>query len=94
MTIRGENTSLLLRGSYIEHTPEGVFTRKAGDIIHRKPTDSHRLEVIPGQRAISLFATGPKVRDWGFHCPKGWVSWQDFTSDDGTSVGRGCGEMS
>lgn len=90
-----ENTSLLLRGSYIEHTPEGVFTRKAGDIIHRKPTDSHRLEVIPGQRAISLFATGPKVRDWGFHCPKGWVSWQDFTSpNDSSKTGRGCGEYS
>lgn len=88
-----ENTSLLLSGGYIEHTPEGVFERKVGDIVHRKPTDLHRLEVIPGQRAISLFATGPKVRDWGFQCPKGWVSWQDFTSPtDSSKTGRGCGE--
>jgi len=88
-----ENTSLVVSGGYLEHTPQGVFERKAGDIIHRKPTDLHRLEVIPGQRAITLFATGPKVRDWGFQCPKGWVSWQDFTSpEDSSKTGRGCGE--
>ena len=90
-----ENTSLLISGSYIEHTPQGVFKRKCGDIVHRKPEDSHRLEIIPGERAISLFATGSKVRDWGFHCPKGWVPWQEFTSPtDSSKTGRGCGEMS
>lgn len=90
-----ENTSLLISGGYIEHTPQGVFERKCGDIVHRKPTDLHRLEVIPGQRAISLFATELKVKDWGFQCPKEWVSWQDFTSpNDSSKTGRGCGEMS
>lgn len=90
-----ENTSLLISGSYIEHTPEGIFHRRKGDIITRKAESLHRLEVIPGDRCITLFATGPKVRDWGFACPKGWVSWQDFCAPgDGSQVGRGCGEMS
>ncbi len=59
-----------------------------------RPADAlHRLEVIPGERAISLFVTGPRVREWGFACPHGWVHWRDFTSpDDSSKTGRGCGE--
>lgn len=86
------NTSFLISGSYIEHTPEGTFVRKAGDVIMRPAHALHRLEVIPGERAISLFSTGPKEREWGFACPQGWVHWRDFTSADGMLVGRGCGE--
>lgn len=87
------NTSFLLFGSYIEHTPEGTFTRKAGDLVQRDARALHRLEVIPGERAISLFITGPKRREWGFNCGQGWVHWQDFTSaDDSSRTGRGCGE--
>ena len=87
------NTSHLLIGGYVEHTPEGRFVRTAGEIIHREATALHRLEVIPGQRAVSLFMTGPKVREWGFECPQGWVPWQQFVaSDDKGQVGRGCGE--
>jgi hypothetical protein len=87
------NTSFLIVGSYIEHTPEGRFTRKAGDVVHRPAHALHRLEVIPGERAISLFSTGPKEREWGFACPQGWVHWKDFTSEgDSSQTGRGCGE--
>jgi hypothetical protein len=95
-----ENTSYLLVGGYMEHTPEGTFERRAGDIVHRTAETAHRLELIPGVRAISLFVTGPKVRDWGFHCPKGWVHWKLFTDFDpargivdSSHTGRGCGEM-
>ena len=88
------NRSVLISGSYIEHTPEGVFTRRAGDVIERAATALHRLEVIPGERTISLFMTGPKLREWGFACPNGWVHWEAFTAPgDSTQVGRGCGEM-
>lgn len=88
------NISLLLSGSYIEHTPEGVFKRQAGDVVARAATDSHRLEIPEGGRAVSLFMTGPKVREWGFHCPRGWVHWRDFTAGpNGELIGRGCGEM-
>ena len=86
------NVSYLLFGSYMEHTPEGVFERLAGDVIQRPAHALHRLEVVPGQRCISLFTTGPKVREWGFQCDHGWVHWLDFTSEDGRLTGRGCGE--
>lgn len=88
------NTSYLIAGRYREITPEGSFIREPGSLITRQATDLHRLELIDGEAAVSLFFTGPKVRDWGFQCPKGWVPWQDFTGGaNGELVGCGCGEM-
>lgn len=87
------NTSYLLMGSYLEHTPDGIFTRRAGDIVERPAHALHRLEVVPGDRAISLFITGPKVREWGFNCPKGWRHWKQFVDpNDAGQPGPGCGE--
>lgn len=89
-----DNRTLILHGGYIEHTPAGSIVRKAGDVIDRTAESLHRLEVIPGQRAITLFMTGPAVREWGFACPQGWVHWRDFTNPEDTGqVGRGCGEL-
>ena len=87
------NTSLLIEGSYIEHTPDGGFERRAGDLVSRTAETKHRLELISELPVISLFATGPKVREWGFACPHGWVHWADFTDPDNPArTGGGCGE--
>ena len=59
--------------------------------VFRSATFSHRLEVIDGP-VWTLFITGPVVRDWGFHCPKRWKPWQEFTTPDGSKTGAGCGE--
>lgn len=88
------NSSLILAGRYIEHTPDGSFLRVAGDFVQRPAEALHRLEVIPGERAVTLFMTGPKIREWGFSCPQGWVHWKDFTDPtDSSRTGRGCGEL-
>lgn len=89
-----DNTSFVLEGRYVEHTPAGSFLREPGWSGTRKATDCHRLEILPGERCISLFMTGPKLREWGFHCPRGWVHWRDFTGgENGEIIGRGCGEQ-
>ncbi len=90
------NCSILLDGSYVEHTiPAGGINRrvvrKAGELVFRMPGAAHRLEIADSP-CWTLFVTGPTWRSWGFHCPRGWVHWRDFTSADGKSVGRGCGE--
>lgn len=56
------------------------------------PTNPRILQMRPPAiPAWTLFITGPRVRDWGFHCPKGWRHWKDFTSPHDTgSVGKGC----
>lgn len=87
------NTSYLIAGCYIEHTVEGQFLRTAGDVVERSAETLHRLEVIPGKHAVSLFMTGPKVREWGFACPQGWRHWRDFADPENPGrPGRGCGE--
>ena len=59
--------------------------------LFRSARFAHRLEVV--EPAWTLFITGPKIRLWGFWCPKKWVPWQDFVRPDDTGqVGRGCGE--
>jgi hypothetical protein len=78
----------------LDYQPDNCVTRrrKAGDVVQRQATDAHRL-VLPegGKPVISLFMTGPKVREWGFWCAKGWVPWQEFTGGaHGEIVGRGC----
>jgi hypothetical protein len=65
--------------------------RRAGGWVFRSSRLAHRIELPHGRACWTLFITGPKLRDWGFHCPRGWVPWQIFTSDNGRTVGRGCG---
>lgn len=87
------NSSFVLMGSYREITPEGTFIRSAGDVVNREATALHRLELIGGKPCISLFTTGPKIREWGFDCPNGWRHWRDFVDGaNAGAVGRGCGE--
>ena len=89
-----DSTSYVLEGGYVEHLPgNDRVWRGPGSVIQRKAEDLHRLELIDGNPALSLFFTGPKVREWGFQCPKKWVHWCDFTSPlDKGAIGRGCGE--
>ena len=87
------NRSFVIAGQYIEHTPEGSFLRSPGDTLTRDATDRHRIELIDGSPCVTLFTTGPKIRDWGFYCPPGSVPWQQFTDPANYGkVGRGCGE--
>lgn len=70
--------SVLLEGSYLEHTPEQIHYRPQGTICFRKPSSAHRVELIKGKPVWTLFLTGPRVRKWGFLCPKGWKPWDEY----------------
>jgi hypothetical protein len=88
-----ENRSWILDGEYIEHFEDGTsLVRRSGDYTWRAAKFFHRLEIPEGGRALTLFITGPKVREWGFACPNGWRHWRDFVGEDTGQVGRGCGE--
>lgn len=91
------NLSVLLRGSYLEHTISAGGTHHhrrlvAGQVRLRRPTAAHRVEITDGP-CWTLFITGPTVRAWGFHCRRAWVPWQRFVAhDDRGSIGAGCGD--
>lgn len=57
--------------------------------VFRRATHAHRLELIQGP-AWTIFITGPRFRQWGFHCPNGWRHWRNFTDASGLRTGRGC----
>lgn len=89
------NASIVLDGWLTEHTIDagGIARRdylSGGDWRFRWGPSPHRLE-LSGQYAWTLFITGPRVRNWGFHCPDEWVPWQRFTDPtDSGRTGRGC----
>lgn len=73
-----------------------VLPRAQGSVNYRGAEAAHRVELhgTPhgGEAAVwTLFITGPKVRDWGFWCPKGWRRWQDFCDpNENGRAGPGC----
>lgn len=95
------NLSWLLLGQYREWMPftsicPGPYDngdsadRVAGDIKFRWGAAPHRVELTNGP-CWTLFITGPRVREWGFLCPKGFVHWKKFTAPgDKGAVGKGC----
>lgn len=92
------NCSILLSGQYCEHTiaAGGIHhrtMRKAGDIKFRLGSSAHRIELTHGP-CWTLFITGPRYRNWGFHCVEaGWIPWQQFVDErDAGAVGKGCGD--
>lgn len=100
------SVSLLLRGRYVEQTFTGRANPATGEreterrlftwgsVVFRGAEYAHRVELVGGVPAWTLFVTGPRVRKWGFHCPKGWVHWKDFVAPGKPGeVGRGCGEV-
>lgn len=79
----------------------------AGDLRFMPKNHAHRIELLrrvvdngdpivrrtdPCVPCFTLFAFGPTVREWGFHCPeRGWVHWKKFTAADNPGeVGPGC----
>lgn len=91
------NLSFILEGRYTEHTIRAggihrAVEYRAGQVKFRSPWTAHRIEIKPGEACWSLFITGPRMRQWGFHCPNGWRHWADFVDDrDIGKTGKGCG---
>jgi len=93
-----DNVTVMLAGGYHEimSMSDGepqpgtttTFIRSAGDVIYRKARWAHRLILPNGWKyAMTLFTVGPKVRNWGFWYPDGWVSYDDVTRTvNGVSV--------
>ena len=96
-----DSVSLLVRGRYREHVDEACYPDsmvtireyQAPAVIKRSAEHKHRLELIDGKPAWTIFITGPKRRKWGFWCPQGFVPWELFADGpNGERVGRGCGD--
>lgn len=81
-------------GKYAAYSTVRHITQ--GDLVFRRARDAHRM-VLPGNQPrppMTLFITGPKVRNWGFWCPNGWRPWEKFISPKDkageSTIGVGC----
>lgn len=63
-----------------------AYRRRAGSIVFRRPDYPHRL--IVNKPAWTLFITGPRIREWGFHTPTKWVHWKDFCDPSDPGLAR------
>ena len=90
--------SIMVKGGYVETTPEGVKTRSAPSIAYRPATARHRVALHKNEDGSAkpcwtIVITGRKAREWGFWCPKGFVHWEKFVAqDDEGNIGKGCGD--
>lgn len=47
------------------------------NLVSASVYDRHTIVgVVP--RTLTLALMGPKVREWGFHSPDGWIHWKDY----------------
>lgn len=101
-----DNVSHVLAGGFRElyvRDPENNWNQqerliRPGQVIYRRAEECHRLFLLPEQLySISLFTTGPAVRDWGFWflsapqgtlIPRRWRSHHEVIVDtpDGRSI--------
>lgn len=92
-----DNTSVILSGGYDEiHTscpwypPWTQYRRqlRTGDVVHRHATEAHRLILPPDiPYTMTIFSTGPRVRDWGFWFLDGWRNADDVLAmENGMSI--------
>ena len=80
--------TLILKGGYYEWIPQ--FNNKGQKIselqVWRGPghfricgaNSFHRIELVPGITAWTLFMPGAKQRDWGFLVKNKWVQWEEY----------------
>jgi len=71
--------SVVVKGRYVEqHSEAGgeVRTRTLGGIRRlalRRPTTRHTITWVAPGGCWTIFVTGPKRREWGFHTRAGWI---------------------
>jgi len=91
--------SFMLKGCYWEIVTGGKWVfRRWLSVGIRRATHRHRVVLLKrggvARQPIpcwTLVITGPRIREWGFWCPKGFVPWQQFTAPNNPGeVGRGC----
>lgn len=89
--------SIMIKGAYREVLGRNkIVDRCAPSVAFRHAEHRHRVVLFRDRNdkkkpCWTIVITGRVVRNWGFHCPQGFVRWQDFTLEsDYGKVGKGC----
>lgn len=71
--------SIMVWGSYLEETDNGLSFKGAPCIMFRKATHKHR--VLFHKPCYTVVITFKRVREWGFWTKEGWVKWWRYMPD-------------
>lgn len=72
--------SLILRGGYGELRKDGYHYHRWYNFIRATILDPHTINFVQ-PHTVTLALMGPKIRDWGYHTPKGWVPWKQYNRE-------------
>jgi hypothetical protein len=72
--------SIVLKGSYLEHSEHTGCLRTAGSIAYRPCTHKHRVELVNGPVWTLMLVSGRKRR-WGFWPNGVWCWWRKFNQE-------------
>lgn len=77
-----DNVSVILAGGYEEvNADPRIIPQLPGKVIYRRAEEAHRLILPYGQPySMSLFTTGPVIREWGFYCQDSWKPYHECTT--------------
>lgn len=64
----------------------------AGDVLFRRASDWHMIEIPEGASAVTIFITLRKVQSWGFLWRGAKIPWRDFAAEKG--CGNGIADVS
>lgn len=88
--------TLILRGGYYEWTPDfDSHGLQIGETRHwRAPghfricssSSYHRIELVPGITAWTMFIPGPQRRDWGFLVNNKWIRHDQYLKERSAGV--------
>lgn len=78
--------SVLLRGSYTEYGPGGVWPGPRARVVYRPAEALHRITSVTPGGAWTLVLTGRRRRQWGFVEDTAWVDWRTWVKAKHGSV--------
>ena len=79
--------TLILKGGYYEYTPNFENGKMVGETKHWRGAGHwrmcsaysyHRIELVPGITAWTLFMPGPQKREWGFLVNNKWIHTDEY----------------
>lgn len=68
--------SVMLAGSYVEHSNAGVRRYAAPCMLYRPAKWRHRIEIK--EPCLTLNISAPRRRNWGFWTVNGWIPWAKY----------------
>jgi hypothetical protein len=70
--------SIVLKGSYVEETTNGVNILKFGTITSKDGNDYHKIKQLLTKSVYTLFIVSPVKRVWGYQVDGGFIDNEEY----------------